>query len=389
VRTQNVRTRILLCALAAAVVVPGPASQAAEQCGSTLPAAPAGLPTPVVFRTTCGSYRARGDGAVTHTHALRSPWGAPSRFRIGVRDDHVVLVEDGRVRWRSKRVFRSPESDFDSVALGKRSLAFSFMHGRLWVSRLDAHEHAVGWSEGALAWTKRGDLLTVRLRHGKPNLAVRDRNGLHPHLIARQPKNYLVDDATQTVIYVTAFGSLLRSDGRTKQTLADLGSLGFGLRATLQVLPRNMIAISSSERLTVLRYDGSVFAAMKYPADSGGLTHGWPQFAVAADRVVAAVELDRPKGGTAGEDVYLLRAGDHQGTRLARLQDDWLGCGWMVTMVWHGDWVLYSDSVVDVLAIDTSGGAQVDLSKTARQLPGVHVDENSGEYVGLDFAVWG
>jgi hypothetical protein len=58
-------------------------------------------------------------------------------------------------------------------------------------------------------------------------------------------------------------------------------------------------------------------------------------------------------------------------------------------MVWHGDWLLYSDSVVNVLAIDTSGGGRVELSKTARQLPGVQVDENSGEYVGLDFAAWG
>jgi hypothetical protein len=389
VRTQNVRTRILLCALAAAVLAPGSASQAASQCGSSLPVAPAGLLAPVVFRTTCGSYRAGGDGTVTHTHAVRSPWGAPSRFRIGVRDDHVVLVEDGRVRWRSKRVFTSPESDFDSVAFGKHSLAFSFVHGRLWVSRLDAHEHAVGWSEGALAWTKRGDLLTVRLRHRKPNLAVRDRNGSHPRLIARQPKNYLVDDAAQTVIYVTAFGSLVRSDGRTKQTLADLGSLGFGLRATLQVLPRNMIAISSPERLALLRGDGSLFAAIKYPADAAGLTHGWPTFTVADDRVGAAVELLRPKGGTAGEDVYVLRPGDVQGRRLARLQDDWVGCGWMVTMSWHGDWLLYSDSVVDVLAIDTRGGRQIDLSGAARQLPGVQLDENSGEYVGLDFAVWG
>jgi hypothetical protein len=263
------------------------------------------------------------------------------------------------------------------------------MHGRLWVSRLDGHEHAVGWSEGALAWTRRGDLLTVRVRHGKPDLAVRDGNGLHPRLIARRPKNYLVDDATQTVLYLNASGSLVRSDGRTKQTLANLPSLGFGVRATLQVLQRNMIAISSPERLALLRGDGSVFAAMDYPADPDGLTHGWPQFAVADDRVAAAVELVPPKGGIAGEDVYVLREGATKGTRVARLQDEWLGCGWMGTMVWHGDWLLYSDTVVDVLAIDTNGGRQIDLSKTARQLPGVQLDENSGEYVGLDFAVWG
>ena len=38
---------------------------------------------------------------------------------------------------------------------------------------------------------------------------------------------------------------------------------------------------------------------------------------------------------------------------------------------------------------DTGSGGRVDLSKTARRLPGVQIDENSGEYGGLDFAAWG
>jgi hypothetical protein len=376
--------------VAAAAAVPGSASEAASSCGSSLPVAPAGLPAPVVFRTTCGSFRAGPDGRVAPTRAVRSPLWSPSRFQIDVRNDHVVLIEHGRVRWRSQRAFASESnSEFDSAAFSGRRLAFSFVHGRLWVSRLSGHEHAVGGSEGALTWTKRGDLMTSQRRHGKWRLAVRDRNGLHPRVVARRPVNAFVDDATQTVLYVTASGSLVRTDGRSKHYLADLRSLGFGPRATLQVLSRSMIGVSSPTRLAVLRGDGSLFAAMEYPADSAGLSHGWPTFALADDRVAAAVELERPNGGTAGEDVYVLSPGGAQGTRLVRLQDEWVGCGWLVTMVWHGDWLLYSDSVVNVLAIDTSGGGRVELSKTARQLPGVQVDENSGEYVGLDFAAWG
>ena len=375
--------------VAAAAAMPGSTSEAASSCGSSLPVAPVGLPAPVVFRTTCGSFQAGPDGRVAPTRAVRSPLWSPSRFQIDVRDGHVVLIEHGRVRWRSQRVFASGYYEFDSVAFNGRRLAFSFVHGRLWVSRLSGHEHAIGWSEGALTWTKRGDLLTSQRRHGEWRLAVRDRNGHHPRVVARRPVNAFVDDATQTVLYVTASGSLVRTDGRSKQHLADLGSLGFGLRATLQVLPRSMIGISSPDRLAVLRGDGSLFAAMEYPVDSARMTHGWPAFAVADDRVAAAVELERPTGGTAGEDLYVLTPGGAQGTRLVRLQDEWVGCGWLVTMVWHGDWLLYSDSVVNVLAIDTSGGGRVDLSKTARQLPGVQVDENSGEYVGLDFAAWG
>ncbi len=301
-----------------------------------------------------------------------------------------MLIQRGTVRWRSQRRFNSPASDFDSVAFGKHAFAFSFMRGRLWVSRLGGHEHAVGWSEGALSWTNRGDLLSVQRRHREWQLAVRDRGGTHPQVIARSVRDFLVDDASRTVVYVSASGSLVRTDGRSRQALGNLESLGFGVRPTLQVLPRNMIGISSPKRLAVLRGDGSVFAAMSYPADPAGLTNGWPTFAVTSDRIAVAVELVRPApGGTAGEDVYLLRPGDTLGARVARLQDDWAGCGWLVTMVWRGPWLLYSDSVADVLAIDTDGGAEIDLSTTARQLPGVHLGEDSGEYLGLDFAVWG
>ena len=382
------RTRILIGALAAAVVVPGSAGQAASRCGSSLPAAPAGLPAPVVFRTECGTYRAAADGTVSRTHAVRSPWGALSRFRIGVRDRHVVVIEHGKVRWRSARAFTLSDSELDSAAFNSHGVAFSFGHGTLWVSRLNGHEHAVARREAALAWTRGGDLLTVQLRRGGLRLVVRDRSGLHPRVIARRPKSYFVDDATGTVLYVTASGHLVRSDGRTKQMLADLRSLGFGLRPMLQLLSRNMIGVASSKRLVLLRGDGSVYAAMEYPTAPAGLSRGWPTYAVGRDRVAVAAELLSRKG-TVGEDVFVLKAGDRHGQQIAHEQAQWAGCGWVVNLVWHRGWLLYSDTVVDVLAIDTNGGSQVDLSKTARQLPGVQVDADSGEHVGLAFAVWG
>jgi hypothetical protein len=384
-----VRLQITLVLLLAAAVAPAARADAAPSCASVLPKAPGGLPAPIVFQTACGTYRAAENGAIGASRAVRSPWGSPSPFQVDVRAGHVVLIQRGKVRWRSRRRFTSPTSELESVAVGAGSLAFSFTHGRLWIARLGGHEHAVGWSEGALTWTRRGDLLTLQRRHRRWRLAARDSRGRDPRVIARAVRNFLVDDATRTVVYVGTSRSLVRTDGRSHQTLADLGSLGFDARATLQVLPRGMLGLSSPTRLAVLRADGSVFAAMTYPADTDGLKHGWPVFAPAGDRVVAAVELDRPApGGTAGEDVYLLRAGDTNGTRLARLQDDWVGCGWLVSLAWHGPWLLYADSVADVLALDTDSGARIDLSATARSLPGVQLDESSGEYSGLDFAVW-
>jgi hypothetical protein len=388
-RSRGVRMRILLGVLVAATAATGSTGQAASSCGSALPAAPSGLPAPVLLRTTCGAYRVREDGSVGHARAVPPPWWSPSPSQIDVRDDHVVLIERGKVRWRSRRAFLSPSSDFVSVVFSGRALAFSFMRGRLWVSRLDGHEHAVGWSESALVWTNRGDLLTVRGRHGRHGLAVRDRNGLHPRVIAPRFLNYLlVEDATRTVLYVNASGTLVRTDGRSKQFLANLASLGFAPNATLQTLPDGMVGISSEKRLAVLRRDGSVFAQTDFPAAPAGQRHGWTNFAVTRDRVAAAVELSSPSG-VGGEDVLVVRAGETTGRLLAREQSQWFGCGWIVTLAWHSDWLLYSDSNVDVLAFDTDGGGRIDLSQTAQQLPGVGKDENTDQPVGFDFAVWG
>jgi hypothetical protein len=325
---------------------------------------------------------------VTRTRPVRSPWGSPSRYQIGVRDRHVVVTEHGRLRWRSKRAFTSVTSEFDSVAFAAGKVAFSFFHGRLWVSGFDGHEHAVGWSEGALVWTKRGDLLTLHHAHGRYGLVVRDQNGLRPRRIASGVLNYLVDDQSRTVLYVNTAHVLVHTDGRSKRFLANLASLGFLPRVTLQALPGNLVALSSGRRLAVLRLDGSLFAELDYPAPPAGLQHGWATFAVGKGRVGVAVELFGPKG-TVGEDVFALRAGGRSADFLARVQAQWPGCGWVVTLDWHDDWLLYADSVVDVLALDTANGARIDLSQTAQQLPGVHKDENTGQPVGLDFAVWG
>jgi hypothetical protein len=384
-----VRTRLLLGVLAVAAAASGSTGQAASSCGSALPASPAGLPAAVVFRTACGTYRAAQNGTVSRTRPVRSPWWSPSRSRIAVRDDRVVVLDRGRVRWRSTRRFTSASSELDSVAFAAHKVAFSFMHGPLWVSRFGRREHAVGWSEGALVWTTHGDLLTLRRRHGRNELGVRDGNRLHPRVIARRFLNYpLVDDATRTLLYVNQARTLVRTDGRSKQFLANLPSLGFAPNATLQTLPGGMVGISSERRLAVLRRDGSVFAQTDFPAAPAGQKHGWTNFAVGPDRVAAAVEL-ADRNGTGGEDVLVVRAGTTSGRLLARVQSPWAGCGWIVTLAWHGDWLLYSDSVVDVLALDTEGNGRIDLTNTARHLPGVGVDDESGQPVGLDFALWG
>ncbi|HKD32560.1 MAG TPA: hypothetical protein VKB73_03715 [Gaiellaceae bacterium] len=147
------RKGILVGIAAVAAAATGSTSQAGSDCATALPSAPAGLPAPVVLRTTCGAYRAAPDGTLVPARPVRAPWWSPPGFRVAVRDGHVVVIKEGSVRWRSRRVYTVDSSEFDSVAFAPNKVAFSFIHGRLWVSRFDGHEHAVGWNEGALVWT--------------------------------------------------------------------------------------------------------------------------------------------------------------------------------------------------------------------------------------------
>src|SRR5213080_5267207 len=113
-------------------------ARADSACGSPLPTAPAGLPASVVMQTPCGAYAVDSAGRLSPTDRPRAPWdSSPSRFRIDIRRDHVVLFVGGKLRWRSRHAFDRTIDSLGSVAFGRRTLAFSFMNGKLWVAPLN------------------------------------------------------------------------------------------------------------------------------------------------------------------------------------------------------------------------------------------------------------
>ena len=379
----------MFLAAGAAVAATATSSQAADRnCAGTLPSAAPGLPASVVLQTECGAYEVDGNGVVTPAKARRSPWWTPSPFRIGLRRHHVVLIEHGRVQWRSRRVFDVDLSDLGSVAVSGRDLAFSFMDGRLWVSRRDGLEHAVASGEAALQWTRNGDLLTIRRHGGRTELRVRRRDGGRPRLLVRSPLSFAVDEGMRSLLYVTPGRVLVRSDGRVRRKLADLGALGFGRSFELQLLPTDLLAISTSQRTTILRSDGSVFATTRYPA-AHGLTYGFPSFAVGPEGVAFAMSLWDSASVHEREEVFLLRAGDTLATPLLSEKTELFGdCGWFVQLEWQQAWLLYTDTLTNVVALDTADGTMIDLTATAQDLPGVIPDPSGNGQTGFEFAVW-
>jgi hypothetical protein len=379
---------VLLLALAIAAATATSSHAAKPNCAAPLPTAPSGLPSAVVLQTDCGAYRLDGGGTVSTTPSRRWPWWTPSPFQIALRRHHVVLIENGTVRWRSRHVFEPDLSELGSVAVGRRDLAFGFAKGRLWVSRLDGREHAFGWNEGALAWTKNDELLTSRRHHGATELLVRRENGSGPRLIARRPLNYAVEESG-SVVYATQARVLVRSDGSSKITLADLGALGFGRWFELQLLSERFIAVSTPQRIAILNQDGSVLAATRLPAIDG-LSYGYPSFAAGSESVAFALPLWDSASVREREDVFALRAGDSQPQLLLSEETQlFAGCGWSATLEWHQNWLLYADALTNVVALDTAGGGRVDLSATAQDLPGVAPDPSGDGLTGFQFAVWG
>src|SRR5947208_532498 len=106
--------RFLVAAAFLALAWPGSAS--ATRCDAPRPAAPAGLPAPVLVTTDCGTYAIDGDGQVVAAPSIH----ASPPFRIERRFGHLVLIEQGLVVWRSRRIFNHTLRELAWVSVGQR-----------------------------------------------------------------------------------------------------------------------------------------------------------------------------------------------------------------------------------------------------------------------------
>jgi hypothetical protein len=375
--------RLLIVAAIAGSSLVSPAA-AKPACNKAVGRASAGLPASVVLRTVCGSYAVQPDGAVSVSKPapLRPP-GVEVQKRRG----HVVVVRDGRVIWRSQRVFRTRASP-DGV-VGERHVAFSFYNGRLWIAPLAGAERPVARHQDPLGWTRSEELLAVRWqRREQPLLYV---HGSGPgSRVADGVRSLAWDQASATLLFVTREGMLVRTDGRVITPLRALPALGLPLGVQIEPLEEGLIGLPGRDRLVVLRGDGSMFASSLFPGvrrRAGWLAFdSWP---AAGGGAVAFTIAEYDRSAVAHENVFVLHEGATDAARLLRTRVGYVGCAWYAGLAWHGRWLLYAaPAATQVVALDSGAtDRRVDLSAFARTLPGVQVDRD-GEGAGFVDASW-
>lgn len=102
-------------------------------------------------------------------------------------------------------------------------------------------------------------------------------------------------------------------------------------------------------------------------APSDGSVAGFGDQAASADgSAIAYVEYSVPGPGAV---VRVLRAGDSQGRAVFRSGRAETVCA--PSVAWFGHWLLFTPKGGQVVALDTSTGRTVDLSRVVRRLPGL------------------
>ena len=367
--------------LLATVFAVSPAGVSGDpSCNRPLPTAPAGLPSRVLVTTQCGTYGVDPDGRVAVAKPKpfeKSPW------RVALRGGHLVLIEHGRAVWRSRRTFGREIGSIQSIAVGRRALAFSFDDRRLWVSRLAGKEHVVARGEAALGWTAHDELVTLIWSRHTPyrgTLFVRGPDGTYRRHLASRVVGTEFEDSAGILIYTTADGLLSRTDGATVTRLADLIAYGIDPTAAWpELLDGGLIAFQGRDRIVVLHPDGTLFGSAGFGGSAPVNWRSWP----AAGAPGVAFVVGDPDGH---ESVYLLRDADTRARLLFRAMADLNPCGGGAAS-WHGNWLLYANQQGNVAALEATGAhAPVLLTDTAARLPGV--DGEPGWLTGFSDAAW-
>lgn len=372
--------------LIAGLAMPG-AAPAAPNCAGPLPETPSGLPAPVLITTSCGRYKAVPGGAVVTappTPTVRRGGFWWPQEDVGWRNGHVYVIRNGEVIWRSRRAFAPPYE----TAAGPEAVAFSIWGGGLWIARFDGREHRVGrGNEYPVVWTGAQILLTLQWHKGSGEVFARPESGVFRKRLASRVRAWAVESQSATLFFTTADRRLRRADGLQTHVFADLDSLGFRGGVLLDALGDGLIALKGSDRIVVLRRDGSRFAMSLFPGlkrTSWGL--GWFGSAVVGDGAIAFV-IDEPDGeaNDASDNVFVLREGASSATRLLSGWNQGDVCGHWINLSWRGPWLLYSTSEARVVLFDLADlGHSLDLTAFASDLPGVSPVQAPGASTGED-----
>lgn len=353
-----------------------------DACKAAFPAAPGGLPWPVVVQTNCGRFTVDTDGGVVVQpgSSLPVPAGASWSPIDGrwwkVVNRHLLIGRWQETLWRSHGTF-SRTGDVGEIALGENLLAFSYGYGvseKLYVTHLNGSERRVAAGEYPLAWTPTTRLLTLSEKGGRLFSRRSDGSGrqtlaVHVSMLSTDPDGAL---------FFLQRGRVLSTNGDRPTVLASVTALGLTGKPALEALGA-LVALSDRHRLVVLRADGSSFASAPLPRwrkRTDGVSSAVTADATGDAVAFTATDRNTALGSTGTETTYLLRAGDTIATPLHTETVDFKVCERMAELEWHERWLLYSASEGNVVAIDTDDPSRsVDLTALAQALPGTQDDE--------------
>jgi hypothetical protein len=287
------------------------------------------------------------------------------------RRGHLVVGRGRRPLWRSREEIAA--NGIGVIMASPHTVAFQHEH-KLYLAPLTGAERPVAQRELPLGWT-RGGLYTFRYQGRE--LLLRSATGRLLKVIARQPlgSDYQVASGR---LYFISRGVLMSAHGEHTRRLASLAGLGLSADSWLQPLGR-LVELLDNNRLVVLRPDGSEFAWTPLPRSQGESESISSSLAVAprASAVAftaAAGESNDPNAAQLAhgtETVYLLHPGARMATSVHSEQVDFKVCERGASLQWHAQWLLYSNSEGNLVAIDTTDARRtIELTKTVRRLAG-------------------
>jgi hypothetical protein len=282
---------------------------------------------------------------------------------------HLVVYRGVRVRagstvgtgwrvWTSALSYwlRGRPHEPDSVAIGTRSIAFSFWRGKLWISGIGGTEHAVARDEEPVLWTKSGDLVTGRFRSpGVADLRLRGPSGSLIRSITQGAHRYAVDRRDRSLLFLRD-GRLIRFDGVRERQLRDLRPLRLGgISSDIVILNGGLIWLEGRTRAALLRADGALVSRLTFPDPRSRSLHRFgPPESPFANPSGSAVALVRTRGEPAANEVVVV---DRSGTPrvVYRHAANHTGCEYWASVQWRGPWLLYTTNREEGAVIDTSG----------------------------------
>lgn len=343
-----------------------------------------GLPAPVVFETARLVRTLLPNGQIVVGPARQEPCGGITWMLVAgegacllQRGDRITVVRNGQEVWRSKGRHRLTGV---FVKLGPRAIALGYdTYGprgstqTLLLAPLGGRERVVARDEWPLDWIRGGELLTWRFRQGTVDVFLRSTDGTILRQVAAGLAEIRFHPGTRTLVMLSRSRVLSRLVGRRRQRLADLGSLGFARRPTIEVLDSGLIGVLGHSRVAVLRRDGSLFASALFRPRGRRISIAGNSSLV-ANRSGTAVAFTVTDGNTGyrsvgRESAYVLRAGDRHATPVFSHRLRFALCERWTGLSWHGGWLLYAATEGRAVTVDTTRqDRRIDLTAVAQRL---------------------